>query len=115
MSTPDLAAWLLEQVAADEAEQGHPATWGEGQWHHADCEVNSYAAGPCDCGLPARVLADADAKRRIVETCRMASTTDGRLASRLVTPSLTVLAEQVLRALAQPYADRSGFDEDWRL
>lgn len=37
------------------------------EWHAADCERNTYTAGPCDCGVPAYTLGDLAAKRAILE------------------------------------------------
>lgn len=45
------------------------ARWGELEaedWHAADCEQNTYSAGPCDCGVPALTSADLAAKRTVL-------------------------------------------------
>lgn len=36
------------------------------EWHAADCERNTYTAGPCDCGVPDLTRADLAAKRVIL-------------------------------------------------
>ncbi|MBN0039372.1 hypothetical protein JN535_04180 [Cellulosimicrobium cellulans] len=51
---------------------------------------------------PARVLAECEAKRRIVESARRLGSRDG------VTP------EELLGNLALPYADHPDYDETWR-
>lgn len=56
MTTLDaFARFLTARWDELEAEEGHAA----------DCERNTYTAGPCDCGVPAYVLADLAAKRAI--------------------------------------------------
>jgi hypothetical protein len=43
------------------------------QWHHKDCEAVPQVlypdreTGPCDCGVPARVLADIEAKLALID------------------------------------------------
>lgn len=54
---------------------------------------------------PARVLADVEAKRRIVERCS---------AVGAMMPS-EHLAQGVLHLLAQPYADHADFLPEWRV
>lgn len=67
-------------------------------WHSFRC---SYGIGElgldCDCGVPARVLAECAAKRELV---RLYGTTHG--------PSL------VTRLLALPYADHADYQESWK-
>ena len=71
---------------------------------------------------PARVLREIDAKRRIVDQCAY---WNERAAREAVDPpkypqpglDLGLLLDAmnpVLRALALPYADRPGFQEEWR-
>lgn len=55
---------------------------------------------------PARVLAECEAKRRIVER---------HLANRLASDEVEFETELVLRALASVYADHPDFREEWRL
>jgi hypothetical protein len=64
---------------------------------------------------PARVLAECAAKRRIVELHTEAEPGPHECPGRYSTSSI---AEgdpcETLRLLAQPYADRRGFREEWR-
>ena len=53
---------------------------------------------------PARVLAECEAKRRIVE--------DRGLLDTFGVPS--IFGERILRALAPPYASHPDYDESWR-
>lgn len=119
----DIAAWLLEQIAEDEADakESLPGPWrvtvrpvgvADGRWvitsrHDPKCvaELLDYGA---DRRMayhiarhnPARVLAECDAKRRIFETLR----DEG--GDRLF--------DDIFRLLALPYADREGYREEWR-
>ena len=86
-----LAEFLLARIAEDEERFGeYPAPHIEGCPHE-----------PCDCGIPARVLAECEAKRRIVDyaTNQHTSGPDWDLA---------------VAFLALPYADHEDFDESWR-
>jgi hypothetical protein len=109
-SVQSLASWLTERIAEDEAEA-----------RNAEQEITPFGAW-----TPTQVLADAEAKRRIVElhgwmgpvmagapvddpkwciTCAD-HTVSG--SPPLDWPCLT------LRLLAVPYADRPGYDERWK-
>lgn len=99
MTAPDLASWLLEQIADDEAVD----------WHDRDCSTACPPPGPfpCDCGVPARVLADCAAKRAIVEECEeLLYNGDGG--------GTDPCADRVLTLLALPYADQPGYRPEWR-
>jgi hypothetical protein len=58
---------------------------------------------------PARVLAECDAKRRIVEDLQdeLANQHDPE-------PTTLQLADRTLRALALPYADHPDYREEWK-
>lgn len=61
---------------------------------------------------PARVLAECEAKRRIVE---LVDWLNNQSADFRVPPILSDLPSRlVLRHLALPYADHPGYDEAWR-
>jgi hypothetical protein len=69
---------------------------------------------------PARVLAECEAKRRIVEAADEATGLDMTVDSeRLVGPRDLVadpyLGDVMLRLLAMPYADHPDYAEEWRL
>ena len=86
-------------------------------WHSPACESMpdvlhpDNETGACNCGVPAHVLADIEAKLRIVKEYEDADTVaqfpdfDGGLASGL---------EDALRLLALPYADHPDYREEWR-
>lgn len=117
--TADLAAWLLADdgpIAEDERvahDPGWPRTWAaiEDQWHTANCAADMAAEGTrCTCGVPARVLAECAAKRAVIEAWFEAA--DARLPEHdsHYAGGLT----RALVLLAQPYAGREGWREEWR-
>lgn len=55
---------------------------------------------------PARVLREIDSKRRMLDECVRAVDHDSR--------GMMSMAEDFLRLLALPYADRPGYKEEWR-
>ena len=56
---------------------------------------------------PARVLAECEAKRRIIETARL-------MIDRYAGGMLLDFARETIRIQALPYADRPGYREEWR-
>lgn len=128
----DLAAWLLEQVQADEdlakscAEDplgyGPIMTWvvgGEEDVYYEESNL-AVAVGPYGGGVgdpqashiarwdPARVLVECDTKRRIIELLAASQAncfcdSFGHHADE----------ERMLRFLALPYADRPGYRAEW--
>jgi hypothetical protein len=90
----ELVTWLREQIDADErAVEGACV-------HIDDCNGSGYG----DRFDDARVLAEVEAKRRILDL--WSSVDPG--------PAGAVLAEVILH-LAQPLASRPGFRDEWRL
>lgn len=104
--TTTLTAFLLEAIAADEAEAD--------QIHEVDCDlirngrVDPTFGWTCDCDVPARILATCAAHRAIVNQAG-----DILAATGWDYVDAPVLAEFTLRALASVYADRDGFDASW--
>ena len=113
-----LAEFLLERIAEDET-IARAAASGDGytEWDNPCSGVVQAAGGNLD-GLvnapggiaihmarhdPARVLAECDAKRRIVEELQ-----------RGVEPGDEWTDPTVLKLLALPYADHPDFREEWR-
>jgi hypothetical protein len=96
--------------------------------HRSDCESVQYdyggvALGPCECGVPARVLADCAFKRGLVEDAQRAlSLVDengrGRSGDQDVRAQLESDADMwlhdVLRPMAQLWADHPAFNPSWR-
>lgn len=130
--TDDLVAFLRDRLAEDERlalavedavgsyRRGGEYPDGSGTafadafpsypWGH-DFEGHElrFMAGP---GHPSRVLAEVAARRAIVQHCgstlRHAGDPPG------IDPEDTPAVEQVLRLLAQPYADHPQFREEWK-
>jgi len=123
----DLAGWLLAQIDADEriadragdvsTDLGHQATWTS----FAGTDVVAEAVAHLDAWSPARVLAECEAKRRIVDlhpvvgdnvcdTCVVGK--PGYPLHPHSTPERWPCG--TLRALALGYADRPGYEHHWR-
>ncbi len=122
--TLTLAEFLLARIAEDEERArdwgwevagginngGSTRTWYETAWRGAE-----------RVGFPpARVLAECEAKRRIVERWQETAPTvpvwggsAGWADSRTQEINET-LAEEVLPFLALPYADHEGYRQEWR-
>lgn len=109
----DLAGFVLACLAADEGEAD--------EWHNVlECSRAAPAPGPlpCDCDVPARILAECAAKGTIVEQYRAAVVDDDTETDQergWQTAAVRDALEQVVRALAAPFAGRPGFREEWRL
>lgn len=109
---PNLAEWLLEQIAEDErAAVRLDSGWWEVDSDHAETydAIQRFAD-------KARVLAECDAKRRHIAwlldvqkvAARPAESTDDAYIFA------AGLADKGLKMLALPYADRPGYREGWR-
>ena len=100
---PSLSDFLLARIAEDEAHAG--------DFHSImACDLTAgdwMVSGECDCGYPARVLAECETKRRIIgdlESMYMRVRGDGVVAD----------GHFVLRAIALPYADHPDYREEWQ-
>ena len=111
VTTMTLTEFLEAHFAEDEAEQIDYDRNGPRGWHDARCDlVGSEGTRACDCGIPARVLAECAAKRRIIDATRAGFPDEDRYSMGWHDARLWVL-----RFLVQPYADRPDFDQAWRL
>ena len=122
----DLVQWLRAQLDADAAEIADP--YAEKAWHTRDCAIHPDAWGnegsSCDCGVPARVLREVEAKRRIVEIHRVVGGFEDEDMTDLGSgcSECGYSAEygdrggwcETLRLLALPYEDRPDYQEAWR-
>lgn len=119
--TVTLTEWLRAQLDEDAAGAADP--FADTAWHARGCEnlpdvlYPGYESGPCDCGVPARVLREIEAKRGVLrqyeavrEQVRNPVSAENRRAARIAQGEL----EDVLRLLAVPYSDRPGYDGAWR-
>ncbi len=115
MTSGDLAAWLLEQIAEDERvaqaaiarTRRWPAT--DAPWVKARAHSDNLGAGiavldhlQATFANPARVLAECAAKRAVVEAL------DGEWSDDRIG------LERAVHLLAQPYRDRPGWRDEWR-
>lgn len=116
----ELTVWLREQIADDErvARAGEPDH--EGLWRKLG---NDGFEDHILRWQPTRVLAECDAKRRLVElhgpvdvhddsSCRECS--DSGWAGSVDGHSPVDLPCPTLRLLCLPYSDRPGYREEWR-
>lgn len=123
----DLAAWLLAQIDADErvAERARDVSTDLGQqasWSaFSATDIADEAVIHVEAWGPDRVVADCEAKRRIVDlhpvvgddvcdTCVVGK--QGYPLHPHSTPERWPCG--TLRALASSYADRPGYEPDWR-
>lgn len=102
----DLATWLMGRIAEDEA---------EARYWTCDCAIEGFPlrhGSRCE----ERVKAECESKRRIVEIHRPHDY--GDLIACEVCADLSGEVEPwpcpTLRYLAMPYADRDGYDPEWR-
>jgi hypothetical protein len=128
MAGPDLAAWLLEQLAEDRQIREE-----QGETHTLDCmaRVSTEWDHQCRCGFAHRVEAECDAKRQVIEAVkRREQGHPGRHANIIgegpeaydeydscaycIRWNETTLQPYVLRLLALPYSDRAGYREEWK-
>jgi len=117
----DLVAFLRARLAEDEAaarasDWGEP--WSEHRWtfttgrDRASLDLNTRVARHIVRWDPPRVLADVAAKRAVLALWEHE---DGRRAECAEFSDRAELMDDVLLALAQPYAGHPEFDPAWRL
>ena len=121
----DLASWLLEQIAEDErqVDELRESDYGDRTLIQEDWSGDGiYAPDLNDFGglwiTPARVLAECEAKRRIIDEHPKTDRYDESIAFCLTCENGHARPGAypcyTLRLLALPYADRPGFREEWR-
>ena len=100
----DLAEFLAARIREDEDAARFNAS------------VDDASLSPCpfsvvggDCWTPARVLAECEAKRRIIRDLYAGAGLDNEWDA-----GYTNAIAEVLRRLALPYADHPDFREEWR-
>lgn len=131
MSGMDLAEFLLARIAEDELTRDEIHRTAPFECDVVfNARVDPTFGWTCTCGVPARVLAECEAKRRIVEHCRPTYAVLYRESERLLAHAFdqdqmqTVAssdlmwphdgAEPTLRTLATVYADHPDYREEWR-
>lgn len=99
--TMTLTDFLLARIAEDEAAAEHV---NRGRWNSRVALLDLDLYGHVARQHPKRVLAECDAKRRIVKTCAVYEYE--------VTNAYGY--DDVLAALALPYADHPDYREEWK-
>ena len=101
-----MVEWLRAQLDEDEQRAADV--------HDRGCDAVRYVEGeplfdPCDCGWPARVLAEVTAKRAILNYF-------DRLDTHVLDNNCWAQpgTEEARAHLAAPYADQPGYREEWR-
>jgi len=106
----DLVTWLRARLDEDElaaraagrTDDGRGGEWTAAGLRSAyDARVDDHIARHD----PARVLAEVEAKRRVVDECDRTLTYEDHGYA---------ISDMVLRLLALPYAGEPGYDEAWR-
>jgi hypothetical protein len=117
--TDGLPEWLRDQLDKDATEIADD--YSETGWHARGCESlpdvlhPGRDTGACDCGVPARVLREIEAKRALVDEYTQAEES----LDRWTCPDMSDVGRAeglgaAIALLAVPYADRSGYREEWR-
>lgn len=112
-----LSEWLLAQIAEDEAVALHSRGIGGSGWAPGSGGIYWSDSESGELHIdPARVLAECEAKRRIVELRERAAreAADPPEGAEMLTVSRVSALNETLRTLALPYADRPGYREEWR-
>jgi hypothetical protein len=116
--TVTLADWLLERIADDETD-AKTAAGGRPDWVWTDIAVGTYHLHAAHIRRhdPARVLAECDAKRRIVYAAqRVQETLERRRSKATDAVNGHVIAyRDVVKCLALPYADHADYKPEWRV
>ena len=90
-------------ATGDDEDFSDSSDYDRASWHEARC---GYAMGEhmtaCLCGVTDRVIAECDAKRRIVEGLQPFGPIDD------------ICAPEILALLALPYAHHPDYEETWR-
>jgi len=117
--TPTLTEFLLARIAEDERAaleaQGYEQSDRDGpRLIHACDYLGPELADHIARWSPERVLADCQAKRRIVEEYVDALKWDNTIAGDHGIHGQRMGIEFAVRALALPYADHEQFQEEWK-
>lgn len=115
--TGSLVAFLRDRLNDDEQ--------GVDFLHHINCgafrdeqSTGVFRDEDCDCGWPARVLADVAAKRatfnHLANLAAACPEDDWPDDGNMCAAPVADQARYILRLLAQPYADHPQFREEWK-
>lgn len=108
--TLTLTDFLLARIAED----GEWATWAGAAQDAERSRGLAFASslGSSSVTSAGRVLAECEAKRRIIQT--MQTAVDQAWQDGDARPVIEHIADRTLRALAAVYADHPEFQEEWR-
>jgi hypothetical protein len=124
----DLVTWLRAQIDEDEQTEVHASDCSSIPEYDPDT-YDGLGPQECDCGWPARVLAEVEAKRRILDLHARSWKRQPRFDAtgvRLLddcdvecevcgwASADPTSACETVRLLALPYAGREGWREEWR-
>lgn len=98
-----LPEFVLARISGVEARER--AEYQGDRTHYGSCFIVEREYGACDCTASADLLAECEAKRRIVEEHLLLIGPAGMGSNAL---------EGILRLLALPFADHPDYDESWR-
>ena len=107
----DLAQWLRAVLDTDAEANASP--YAEGAWHTRDCASipDVQETSECDCGVPARVLREIDAKRQLLDLYAEVAAND--VDDVEYAHGWANALGTAVRLAALPYAARLGFREEW--
>lgn len=103
----------MDELAKFLTEQWDQRAAKADQIHDRQCdslEDCCYLPGPCNCGIPASVLADIAAKRRMLTAWPDSM---GQWSAEQA-DAARAMKEQMFAALAAPFADQPGYRQRWR-
>ena len=109
MSDVTITEFLLARIAELETKARALGDEPGRRWLHFletadDTDVRAFGA----LANPSRVLAECQAKQRIVELCQQVDAEPNP-------PEALVLADHVLQLIALPNADHPSFQDEWRI
>ena len=108
----DLAAWLLDAITEDEADAREASDERLWRWsQHGDMIIAD--SGHMQRFTPARVLAECAAKRAIVEAFASSLREAGERGYTAAAAEAAGLWHAMM-ILAQPYAGRPGYRDEWK-
>lgn len=111
--TDDLITWLRAQLDEDEVAAFDASAEWQAEASHLWAETTEEAAAHIRRHDPARVLAEVEAKRRIVDEHKHVGLDASAGPTRTCWRCNSFDWCPTLRLLALPYADRSGYREEW--
>lgn len=118
LTMDDLVTWLRAQLDEDERDARHQQAFDAQMERLRGDRVDTVVIPPLtqlgSLGDPDRVLAEVDAKRRILDWLAEVDAYMDRDDMSWHRLGGAVDVDQAVRMLALPYADRHGWREEWR-